>query len=70
MGGEFLDEEQRVIGLTEENPQSYLLVHDEIYRAVIRRFPFGIFYLLEGGTAIVLAVIHANKGPISWKTRT
>ena len=70
LGGEFLDEVQRVIGLIEENPQSYPLVHEEIYRALLRRFPFGIFYLVDGETAVVLAIIHASRDPNSWKTRT
>ena len=30
LGGEFLDEVQRVIGLIEDNPQSYPRVHEEI----------------------------------------
>ena len=46
LGGEFLDEVQRVIGLIEDNPQSYPRIHGEIYRAMIRRFPFGMFYVL------------------------
>ena len=70
LGGEFLDEVQRAIGLIEENPQSYPRVHGEIYRVVIRRFPFGLFYLLEGETAVVLAIIHASRDPNSRKTRT
>ena len=30
LGGEFLDEVQRVIGLIEDNPQSYPRIHGEI----------------------------------------
>ncbi|MCH8894234.1 MAG: type II toxin-antitoxin system RelE/ParE family toxin [Chloroflexi bacterium] len=70
LGGEFLDEVQRVIGLIEDNPQSYPRIHGEIYRAMIRRFPFGMFYVLEGETAVVLAIIHASRDPNSWKIRT
>lgn len=69
LGEEFLDEVQQAIGLIEENPQSYPRVHGEIYRALIRRFPFGIFYLLESETVVVLAIIHASRDPDSWKNR-
>ena len=70
LGGDFLDEVQRVIGLIEDNPLSYPRVHGEIYRALLRRFPFGMFYLVDGETAVVLAIIHASRDPNSWKTRT
>ena len=70
LGGDFLDEVQRVIGLIEHNPQSYPRVHGEIYRAVISRFPFGMFYLVEGESAVVLAIMHASRDPNSWKNRT
>ena len=70
LGEQFLDEILHAIGLIEENPQSYPQIHGEIYRAVIRRFPFGIFYLLEEETVVVLAIIHASRDPISWKNRS
>lgn len=69
LGGQFLDEVQHAIGLIEENPQSYPRVHGEIYRALIRRFPFGIFYLQESETVVVLDIIHASRDPASWKNR-
>ena len=58
-----------VISKIRRNP----LIHREIYksvrRSVIRRFPFGVFYIVEGNTIIVLAVIHARRDPMKWKFR-
>ena len=70
LGGQFLDEIERAIALIEENPKIYPRVHGEIYRAVIRQFPFGIFYLLERETVVVVAIYHANRDPAAWKNRT
>ena len=69
LGRDFLDEVIRALNLIEENPKSFPRVHGEIYRALIHRFPFGIFYLAENDGVIVLAVMHASRNPTTWKDR-
>ena len=53
--------------------QRALLIHkvisDGIRRSVTRRFPFGIFYLVENERIIILAVLHARRDPMKWKKR-
>jgi len=52
-----------------KHPNIYPAVHHQIRRAFIRRFPFGIFYLVENETVVVLAVLHARRDPENWKAR-
>jgi plasmid stabilization system protein ParE len=41
-----------------------------IRRALLSRFPFGIFYRLEGGAVVVvLAILHGSRRPRSWGER-
>ncbi len=69
LGGRLLDEALRTIGLIAESPRSYPRVHGELRRAVTRRFPFGIFYLIENDGVVVIAVMHASRDPDRWKER-
>jgi toxin ParE1/3/4 len=50
-------------------PGIYPRVHLHVRRALIRRFPFGIFYFIEETSVIVLAVAHARRDPGNWKAR-
>ncbi len=69
LGGRFLDEVQRTIDRVAENPQGFPRMHGEIRRAVTRRFPFGVFFLVENDAIIILAVMHASRDPVRWKER-
>jgi plasmid stabilization system protein ParE len=57
------------IAKLKKTPQIYPTVHKNIRRAFIRRFPFGIFYLVENNSIIVLAVLHARRDPKRWRER-
>jgi toxin ParE1/3/4 len=60
----------RVLCAISGQPEEYPLVHKEIRRAVTRRFPFGVYYLIGRADLIVLAVMHGSRDPSSWKRRT
>ena len=40
-----------------------------IRRAMLSRFPYGVFYVVRGQTVRVLAVMHTSRDPQTWKTR-
>ncbi|MFQ5632611.1 MAG: hypothetical protein ACE5I1_27905 [bacterium] len=47
----------------------YLKVYKHVRRALLRRFPFGIFYFLDKSSIIVIAVYHGKRDPKSWQSR-
>ena len=51
------------------HPRIFPRVDSRVRRAKINRFPFGVFYLIEGDTIRVLAVLHHARSPATWKTR-
>jgi plasmid stabilization system protein ParE len=51
-------------------PELYPLVHKNVRRALINRFPYGIFYINEAKRIVVIAFFHASRRPKSWKQRT
>ena len=50
---------QRIVS----NPSAFPVVHDEIRRAVVRRFPFGIYFRIHAEDLVVLAVMHGRRHP-------
>ncbi|MCX6639388.1 MAG: type II toxin-antitoxin system RelE/ParE family toxin [bacterium] len=44
-------------------------VEENIRRNLIRRFPYGIFYIIDNNIITVLAVLHFRRNPKEWKKR-
>ena len=51
------------------SPLIYKKVLQDVRRINLKRFPFGLYYLVNSNTIIVLAVLHARRDPDKWKTR-
>jgi toxin ParE1/3/4 len=51
-------------------PEKYAVVHRNIRRLLIHRFPYRIFYVVDQNSIVVLAVSHARRNPTQWKSRT
>jgi plasmid stabilization system protein ParE len=44
-------------------------IHKNIRRRLIKRFPFGIFYIVSDKNIIVLAILHLKRNPKIWIER-
>ena len=51
------------------NPEIYPLIHKTVRRGLMRRFPYGLFYVVEEETVVVIGVLHARRDPTSWQSR-
>jgi len=69
LGQHFLDEVNETLTSIGEQPLAYTLVHRSVRRALLKRFPFGVFYFASDPTLIVVAVLHGSRHPRSWKGR-
>lgn len=63
LGDRFVFAIERTLVLIENNPAAYQLVEDTIRRAVVRKFPYNVFYLPEESRVVVLAVFHQAMDP-------
>jgi plasmid stabilization system protein ParE len=66
LGHEFLDEVLSALPLLAEHPSSYPVVHSNIRRAPMRRFPYGLYFRVGRFKLVVVAVIHARRRPRRW----
>lgn len=46
-------------------PLMYPVVHRDVRRALLRRFPFSVFFIVEGPKVFVLAIHHQRRDPAS-----
>ncbi len=70
LGHQFLDEVLAVFSTIAEAPLMYPIVHRSTRRALIHRFPFGVYYRVETTVIVVVAVMHGSRNPHRWKSRT
>lgn len=69
LGRQFLGEALAVFSTLAESPQLYPVVHRNARRALLRRFPFGVYYRIETAAIVVVAVMHGSRNPNRWKRR-
>lgn len=69
LGHEFLDAVQDALFAIKKSPLLYPVVHRRTRRALIGRFPFGVYFRLEDDAIVVFAVMHGSRDPRRWKAR-
>ena len=45
------------------NPQSYVRIHRDFRRRLLRRFPYAIYYRIEGDCVVVFGLFHCARDP-------
>ena len=58
-----------VLARVVSNPRFFPVVYRNLRRAVVRRFPFAVFYEITANEIEVVAVYHSRRNPEVWKSR-
>ncbi|NCC62712.1 MAG: type II toxin-antitoxin system RelE/ParE family toxin [Verrucomicrobiae bacterium] len=69
LGSDFLLSVDAVLNAIARNPQQYPIIHKTIHRALTKRFPYEILFVVEEKRIVVLAVFHAKRDPENWQDR-
>lgn len=69
LGDEFLEAVQAALDGVASYPEAFPVVHRDTRRALLRRFPYGLFYRILEDRIVVVACFHAMRDPKSWRTR-
>lgn len=51
------------------NPRQFPVVFRNARRALLRRFPYSLFFVVEDETVFVFACFHASRDPLQWQKR-
>lgn len=69
LGEEFLSCVDAVFSQICRAPEMFPVVHEEVRRVLTRKFPYGVFYMVQDRRVVVLAVYHGSRDPSVWKQR-
>jgi plasmid stabilization system protein ParE len=69
LGAQFLDEVEPVYERLEQFPAAFPEVYRHARRALVRRFPYAVFYRLQDEIAHVIACTHVRRHPRAWRSR-
>lgn len=53
----------------EQDPLAYPNVHGSVRRALLRRFPYCVFFTVEAAEVVVHGVFHGRRDPKAWQVR-
>ena len=70
LGIEFLDELRATYDRIVAGPFKYQHLRSGIRRALLRRFPYAVYFAVEQTVIVVLTVLHASRDPAEWQRRT
>ncbi|WNB77176.1 type II toxin-antitoxin system RelE/ParE family toxin [Methylomonas koyamae] len=66
LGEEFIAAMELQLKRLEQAPLLFAEVIPGVRRALLPRFPFGLFYVVRGNLVHVLAVLHDARNPHRW----
>ena len=69
LGDEFITEVENKIKVIQSNPYLFSIIKKNIRKALLKRFPFGIYYFVIDDVINIFAVIHFSRNPKIWKHR-
>ena len=71
LGEKFLRAVDQAIARALENPLAFAIIRrrHEVRRVLTQRFPYRIFFSLEGDTIVVHAVLHGHRDDRHWRDR-
>ena len=68
LGTEFLEAVYLALESIAQNPQRAPLIHRDVRRALLRRFPYGIYYRVYPDLVVVVACMHGRRDPKRWRS--
>jgi toxin ParE1/3/4 len=69
LGAQFLRAIESCLETIQRYPLACAKVEDDVRRALLKRFPYGIFYVVDGERISILACLHAKRRPGIWRRR-
>jgi len=68
LGNEFLIEILAALDRIALWPDAWHEISKNIRRCQLKRFPYGVVYVVEGNVILVIAIGHLHRRPTYWQT--
>jgi toxin ParE1/3/4 len=69
LGKRFASAVEDALDSIARNPLQFAVIEKGRRRAGIRRFPYGVFFLVEENRIVVIACFHGKRDHIRWQRR-
>ncbi len=69
LGLQFIESVENLVYQISRNPEIYPKVTSQTQRAILRRFPYTIHFIVEADQIVILAVFHASRNPTHLQDR-
>lgn len=69
LGADFLAAVAASSDLVSSHPLGHPVIHRDVRRALLARFPYGLFYRIIDEVVVVVACFHAKRSPSAWRSR-
>jgi len=69
LGGQFALEVDLAVSAVLERPLSFPVVQGATRRALIQRFPYGVFFQVVSDEIVILGIVHGHREPKRWRDR-
>lgn len=69
LGRDFLRELRAAYARILAGLLGYQGVRWDTRRALLRRFPYAVYFLVDGDVVVVVAVLHTSRDPAEWQRR-
>jgi toxin ParE1/3/4 len=71
LGRKFLVQVDAVVTQIISNPRLFPVVHKDVRRALLKRFPHALMFVIEQDEALtVISCFHGSRDPLRWQSRT
>jgi plasmid stabilization system protein ParE len=67
LGLEFLEELRATYAQVLLSPFGYQVLRSDLRRALVRRFPYAVFFAIEGDSIVIARVLHTSRNPGEWQ---
>lgn len=61
---------RQVLDRIADQPELYAEVFQDVREAPVMGYPYCVYYRVESGQLLVLAVFHTSRDPSNWQGRT
>src|SRR5262245_54689209 len=69
LGDRFLSHLDECFAAIEKRPELFEVVYKHYRRAIVRKFPYAVFYRADGNTITIHSVFQSAQNPRKWRRR-
>jgi plasmid stabilization system protein ParE len=69
LGGQFRVALDEVLARVRDTPLSFPKIHGDKRRALVPRFPYGLYFALVRDQVVVVGIVHGHRDPAVWTSR-